>query len=118
MQKAPGSFAELAQKNSQDPGSAAKGGDLDFFGRGAMVKPFEDAAFALKQGEISDVVETDFGYHIIQARPRCAAARSKPFEAVRAEHRGRGPQAAARAEEFAEAAVELQRHRSTSRPTA
>ena len=64
--KAPDSFADLAKKNSQDPGSAPNGGDLDFFTRGAMTKPFEDAAFALKKGDISDVVESEFGYHIIR----------------------------------------------------
>jgi peptidyl-prolyl cis-trans isomerase D len=62
----PEKFAELAKQNSQDPGSAAKGGDLGQFGRGMMVKPFDDAVFALKPGEISDLVRSDFGYHIIR----------------------------------------------------
>jgi peptidyl-prolyl cis-trans isomerase D len=66
VRKAPATFADVAKKNSQDPGSAAQGGDLDFFTRGAMTKTFEDAAFALKKGEISPVVESEFGYHIIQ----------------------------------------------------
>ena len=66
VRKNPASFADVAAKNSQDTGSAASGGDLGFFTRGAMVKPFEDAAFALKKNEISDVVESDFGFHIIQ----------------------------------------------------
>lgn len=78
------SFADLARKNSDDPGSADKGGDLDFFARGAMVKPFEDAAFALKPGETSGVVESDFGYHIIQVTgARGGEVRS--FDTVRAE---------------------------------
>ncbi|MGH8806379.1 MAG: SurA N-terminal domain-containing protein [Noviherbaspirillum sp.] len=66
MRKNPADFAKLAKENSQDPGSAERGGDLDYFGKGMMVKPFEDAAYKLKQGEISDVVQSDFGYHIIQ----------------------------------------------------
>ena len=65
LRRSPGQFAELAKKNSDDAGGAERGGDLDYFGRGAMVKPFEDAVFAMKQGEISNVVESDFGYHII-----------------------------------------------------
>jgi peptidyl-prolyl cis-trans isomerase D len=66
LRKAPDSFAEVAKKNSQDPGSAANGGDLDFFKRAGMVKPFSDAAFALKKGEISEVVQSEYGYHIIK----------------------------------------------------
>ncbi len=65
VRKTPASFAEVAKKLSSDTGSASQGGDLGFFARGAMVKPFEDAAFALQKGAISDVVESDFGYHVI-----------------------------------------------------
>ena len=65
VRKTPASFAEVAKKSSDDTGSATQGGDLGFFGPGAMVKPFEEAAFALQKGGISDVVESDFGYHII-----------------------------------------------------
>jgi peptidyl-prolyl cis-trans isomerase D len=82
LRAAPGDFANLAKKNSQDTGSAAKGGDLDFFGRGAMVKPFEVAAFAMKKGEISDVVESDFGYHIIQLTD-IKTPRQRSFEELR-----------------------------------
>jgi len=66
IRKIPGKFAELASKNSQDPGSAANGGDLGFFSRGMMTKPFEDAVYALKPGEISGLVKSEFGYHIIR----------------------------------------------------
>lgn len=66
VRKAPKTFSEVARKNSDDTGSASSGGDLDFFARGAMVKPFEDAAFALQKGDISDLVESEFGFHIIQ----------------------------------------------------
>ena len=78
----PASFAELARKNSQDPGSAVKGGDLDFFGRGAMVKAFEDAAFSMKKADISDVVESEFGYHIIQVTD-IKAPKAQSFESMR-----------------------------------
>ena len=62
----PDAFAELAKANSQDPGSAAQGGDLGSFSRGAMVKPFEDAVFGAKVGDIVGPIETDFGYHVIK----------------------------------------------------
>jgi peptidyl-prolyl cis-trans isomerase C len=73
-------FARLAKENSQD-GSAAQGGDLNFFGRGQMVPPFEQAAFALKPGEVSDVVTTQFGYHIIKVTERRAET-AVPYEQV------------------------------------
>ena len=67
VKKNPNRFAELAKKYSQDPGSAEKGGDLGWFGPGMMVKPFEDAVFALKkQGEIVGPVQSEFGYHVIR----------------------------------------------------
>lgn len=62
----PARFEDLAKQHSKDPGSAAQGGDLGFFARGAMVKPFEDAAFGMKGGEISGLVQSDFGFHIIK----------------------------------------------------
>ncbi|WP_394789399.1 SurA N-terminal domain-containing protein [Rhodoferax sp.] len=84
VRKTPASFADVAKKNSQDTGSAVKGGDLDYFGRGAMVKPFEDAAFALKKGDISDIVESDFGFHIIQLTD-IRAPKQRSFEEMRPE---------------------------------
>ncbi len=66
IKQTPSKFAALAKQYSQDPGSAANGGDLGMFGRGAMVKPFEDSVFGLKVEEVSNLVQTDFGYHIIK----------------------------------------------------
>lgn len=66
VRKNPKSFADVAKKESQDPGSAAQGGDLGFFRAGAMVKPFEDAAFKAKKDEIVGPVQSEFGYHIIK----------------------------------------------------
>lgn len=66
IRQSPDDFAKLAKINSDDPGSGERGGDLDVFGRGMMVKPFEDTAFKLKVGEISGLVRSDFGFHIIK----------------------------------------------------
>jgi peptidyl-prolyl cis-trans isomerase D len=78
----PDDFAKLAQEYSKDPGSAAKGGDLGFFGRGMMVKPFEEAAFGLKPGDTSDIVESDFGLHLIRVTEIKGGAVA-PFEQVK-----------------------------------
>jgi peptidyl-prolyl cis-trans isomerase D len=77
-------FAEIAQKNSQDPGSAAKGGDLGYFSRGMIAggQAFDDAAFGLKKGEISGIVQTDFGYHIIEATDVKPSV-TQPFDEVK-----------------------------------
>lgn len=82
VRKAPETFAVVAKAHSQDTGSASKGGDLEFFGRGAMVKPFEDAAFGLKKGEISGIVETEYGYHIVQLTD-IKGPKQKSFEEMR-----------------------------------
>ena len=63
-------FAALASRFSQDPGSAAQGGDLGYFGRGRMVPPFEEAAFQLQPGQVSQVVESPFGLHVIRVEDR------------------------------------------------
>jgi peptidyl-prolyl cis-trans isomerase C len=75
-------FAKLASEVSDDPGTKPKGGDLGFFPRGRMVKPFEDAAFSLKPGEVSPIVETQFGFHIIKVEDKKDAA-VEPFDTVK-----------------------------------
>lgn len=77
-------FTALARKLSEDPGSAGNGGDLGSFARGTMVGPFEEAAFALKAGEVSDIVETSFGYHIIKVSEH-TEGRIKPLSEVLAD---------------------------------
>ena len=81
--KAPARFAELAKKHSQDPGSVEKGGDLGWFGRGMMVKPFEEAAFKLGQNEMQ-VVESEFGYHVIRLTG-VQPGKTRPYEEVKKE---------------------------------
>lgn len=81
LKKPKASFEALAKKYSQDPGSAEKGGDLGLFGRGAMVKPFEEAVYSMKPGELSGLVESEFGYHIIKLTEIQGASQS--YEEVR-----------------------------------
>jgi peptidyl-prolyl cis-trans isomerase D len=101
-------FAALAKAQSQDPGSASQGGDLGFFPREAMIKPFADAAFGMKVGEISDLVETEFGLHIIRLTGIQPAA-AQSFEAARPaiEAEVRRQQAGRRYAEAAEAFTNL-----------
>ncbi|HEX5476992.1 MAG TPA: peptidylprolyl isomerase, partial [Burkholderiales bacterium] len=85
LKKSPGRFAELAKQHSQDPGSAQKGGDLGWFGPGMMVKPFEDAVFAMKkQGETVGPVQSEFGFHIIRLTG-IQAPKVRPLSEVRKE---------------------------------
>lgn len=84
VQKAPAKFADLAKQYSQDPGSANKGGDLGFFRRGMMVKAFEDTVFTQKEGKISGLVQSEFGYHIIKLTG-IKPGKQRAIEEVRAE---------------------------------
>lgn len=100
-------FAKLADEFTTDPSGKGRGGELGWFGRGVMVKPFEEAAFALKAGELSGVVETAFGFHVIKVEERRAAkdAAGRDAEEIRARHiligtglpRGQSPRDVARA---------------------
>ena len=83
LKKSPARFPELAKKHSQDPGSAEKGGDLGWFGRGMMVKPFEEAVFKLNQNE-TQVVESEFGFHVVRLTG-VQAAKARPYEEVQKE---------------------------------
>lgn len=80
--QSPAKFAELAKQHSQDPGSAANGGDLGMFGRGMMVKSFDDAVFQLKPGEISGLVQSEFGFHIIRLTA-VESAKIRPLDEVK-----------------------------------
>lgn len=84
LRKNPQEFAKLAKENSLDTGSAENGGDLGFFGKGTMVKPFEDAAYQLKQDELSELVQSDYGFHIIKVTAIKPAA-IKPLEQVKSD---------------------------------
>jgi peptidyl-prolyl cis-trans isomerase D len=84
VRKSPGSFATLAKKYSEDPGSAAKGGDLGTFARGMMVPQFEDAVFRMKPNEISGLVESEFGIHVIKLTG-IKPGKTRPLEEVRPE---------------------------------
>jgi peptidyl-prolyl cis-trans isomerase D len=82
--KAGADFAALATKYSEDEGSKTKGGDLDFFGRGQMVAEFDNAAFAMQPGEVSDVIKSQFGFHIIKVTDKKAGS-TRTLDEVRAQ---------------------------------
>ena len=84
VRKNPANFAEIAKAQSQDQGSAAQGGDLGVVEKGAFVKPVEDAIYALKEGEVSGLVQSEFGYHIIKVTS-LKPAQQKPLEAAKDE---------------------------------
>ncbi|HPC73664.1 MAG TPA: peptidylprolyl isomerase [Syntrophales bacterium] len=98
-------FGKLASEYSDDPGSKTKGGDLGYFPKGNMVPEFENAAFSLKPGDISGIVETPYGYHIIKSEDK-KAAEMPAFESVKEQARGKATQAAEKQkiEEFIEKA--------------
>lgn len=99
-------FAELAKSESKDPGSAAQGGDLGFNARGVMVKPFDDAMFSMKAGEVRGPIETDFGVHVIRVA-EIKPERVRPFDEVKAQLEGETKQARA-SKLFAENADKFQ----------
>ncbi len=80
--KAGEDFTKLAAEFSDDPGTKSKGGELGFFSKGSMVPAFEQAAFSLKPGEVSDLVETEFGFHVIKVDEKKAAV-AEPFETIK-----------------------------------
>jgi len=84
LKKTPASFADLAKKNSDDPGSAENGGDVGLFSRGMIAKAFEDAAFGMKPGEIAGPVETEFGFHILRLTS-IVPGKMRPLAEVRGE---------------------------------
>ena len=106
VRTAPARFAELAKANSEDPGSAAQGGDLGTFARGSMVKAFEDAVFAARSGDVVGPVETEFGFHVIRVTG-IEAGGTRPFDEVKAEIEQELKRNRAQAQ-FAQAADQLQ----------
>jgi peptidyl-prolyl cis-trans isomerase D len=102
----PAKFAEIAKASSEDPGSAAQGGDLGTFARGSMVKPFEDAVFAAKAGDIVGPIETEFGHHVIRV-DKVDPGRTRSFDEVKAELEQSVRQQKAQAR-FAQAADQMQ----------